>query len=207
MALGNNKNLLGFVDLLTGFLASALVLMLIFSYSLHKSGDIAGGPRDFIFYQVEIEGADVDQLGIKVFVKPPNRDWIETKVDQQGQPILNEEDFLEVGTSKFYAWGPAQTFNENYGLVANKRTYNVYGVSVLNDPGKWEVGILYYDHKQLNDNSYADFSGSNYASLINRQYRVKHIINTRVTTNHVKTDRIALGSFSNTEIMLQTKTP
>ncbi|MDN5215026.1 hypothetical protein QQ020_23295 [Fulvivirgaceae bacterium BMA12] len=205
MELGKNKTLIGFVDLLTGFLASALVLMLIFSYSLNKGGDIAGGPRDYILYQVEVQGNDVERLKVQLFVKPPNAEWLETIVNQSGNPIVNSNHFLALDSQKFYAWGPARVFDENGQIVAGKVVYNIYGVSLLDSPGKWEVGILLYDRTDFDKYSYKELSDKDYGLRIKKSYKVKHVVNTRTTRGYIKNDLLNLGNFSDVSVNVERK--
>ena len=124
---------IGFIDLLTGFLCSTAALMIIIRYGAEQTGDIAGGPKDYIYYKCAVEFLDPadDQYGIEnsliqLLIKKPGDQWVESEIDQNGM-VINNDGFVSFNDDSYYGLGPAIKLVEKQ----NKLYFHIYGFGII----------------------------------------------------------------------------
>ncbi len=144
---------IGFIDLLTGFLCSTAALMIIIKYGAEQSGDIAGGPKDYIYYSGAVEflnpgetASDLNDLMIQLIIKTPEGEWLESAVDESGMD-LNESGFIAFDNYDYYGLGPSSRL----GQPENKHYFHIYGISEVNPGDQWEIGLRYYSNRLLEE--------------------------------------------------------
>lgn len=169
MSKANNPARIGFIDVLTGFLCSTALLMIIIAYSQNAGKDIAGGSRDYLFYQIHVTSLDgelkADDAYLQFYITTPNGYVVANNIGSQG-PVRNTDSFYELNEkqSEFFVWGPSYIDN------SNEVVYNVYGVGSTNyNPSNWKIEALYYDHKLIEE-----------ASLLNDEEILKRILDSRL---------------------------
>lgn len=139
----------GFIDVLTGFLCSAALLMIIIAYSQDSGQDIAGGPRDYLYYQAQVSypnNMNVEDARLQFYVKTPNGNIVATQVTNAGTPLTPDLfHTLSGNQDEFYIWGPS------YQKGKQGAFYTIYGVSSSYLNADWGVDALYYDHRKLED--------------------------------------------------------
>lgn len=181
--MNKSKIMVGFLDLLTGFLASAISLMLIFSYSINQGGQIAGAPKDYVYYQLKVPGPEYQ---MQIFAKQPNGKLIELVLDPNGEYQRDENGFINLKNNeeyKFSAWGPVKKLNGSGRPTEDAVYYNLYGAT-RQDEGNWEFSVLYYNHQKLDDQAYLNLDAQQIQGYLSESVTVTQ----SVFTTNIKKD-------------------
>ena len=188
--------------------------MIVFSYTLSKSADIANGPKDYLFYQLKLDAEDEENMQLKFFIQPPGEEseWIEVKNEDEDNRALTNEDGLfsdmnnHAISKDFHAWGPVYEYNESGVVDTTEVVYNIYGVGQLQVDAKWNVQILYFNNRLLDQKAYQKFDASEIESIVRKPIEIRHYGNTRKREEVVsKSDIITLGKY--VTFSIQTEAP
>ena len=208
-----NSIRIGFIDMLTAFLCSSALLMVIIAYTKNESGNIAGNPRDFLYYKLTINDIDLKtehfkKAKLRILLESPSGNVLETYLTPEGVQY-RANGFMEINSKgdidpdDFYIWGPVyQTVGENtYGK--KEWVYNVYGTSpslIVKDAG-WKIGVLYYDHESIGSDVSNHSSGSDLEKTVERTLELTHEVKTlRDSVYRRVTHQISLGQYSNLKL-------
>lgn len=194
----------GFLDMLTGFLIATVILMLIFSYSLDKSGDVAAGPKDYLFYQLKIDSKIDEQIQLKFFIRPSgSRKWLEAVNNKRTGEIVSQDELFKKLSGKrkmvdeVFFWGPVFEYNQDGSLNTSTVVYNIYGVGTLDSKSNWEIGVLYFNNKSLDADFYDNMTANEIQRITSKNIELKHFGNTRMIDTPISTtDYISLGEYS-----------
>jgi hypothetical protein len=139
-----NFRILIFIDLLATALGSSIILMMILSVNKGKAAGVAGNPRSFIYDRVF---ADNDPNALfKVIVKSGDtNEWLESDIPEIAEKTPGIFLMEPQPKKQIHIWGPVNQY-DSLGKFAGQ-VYNVY--STAKKPGKWIVGILYYNNKDI----------------------------------------------------------
>lgn len=137
--------------MLTGFLCSAALLMIIIAYSRDSGGGIAGGPRDYLYYQIRLKYSDPDldpaDARLQFYITTPENQKVVNRVNEEGNLVLSNAFFdLTQKQEEFYVWGPSYALGSGNG---NEVIYNIYGVTTTANRENWRIDALYFDHRAL----------------------------------------------------------
>ena len=201
MSKKNSRNIIsiGFIDLLTGFLCSTAVLMIIIKYGASLGGDIAGGPKEFFYYSavIEFENAqddevfDLQDVMVQLMIKTPGGEWIESEIQKAG--MVYESGFVNFNNPDFYGLGPSFLVGDR----SPKLYYHVYGTSEIDDKDSWQVGLRYYTNKQLEE-GWTEITDEKLKDLASTQIKVTHRIEHILSEEEVDPleDMLSLGEDS-----------
>jgi hypothetical protein len=216
----NNTIRIGFIDMLTAFLCSSAVLMIIIAYTRNESGNVAGTPRDYIYYKLIISDAPgvgekdkgyYKKAKFRIMIETPDGKVLETSLSSDGINYA-KSGFIEltsdpgINKNDFYAWGPTYEYTGNEGYSIKKHiVYNIYGTSprdLGNANSAWKIGVLYYDHEGLEDNTYTNSDGIQLKNIVNAKLELRHYVQTMRDSGQYRTDvhNITLGQYSNIEL-------
>ncbi|QHI36413.1 hypothetical protein IMCC3317_17760 [Kordia antarctica] len=155
--MSNTKTLrIGFLDMLTAFLCSSAVLMVIIAYSQDKSSKGQAYPRNFFEYTIEVSAQNIQILNgaeLKFYINNSNA-VIYTKNDGQGIVRSKETGLIEFETEpnySVYVLGPQKVFENN--LID---TYTIYVPTHGESLNDYTVGVLYYNTNKLGLNNYSN---------------------------------------------------
>lgn len=167
---GNNSVRVGFIDVLTGFLCSAALLMIIIAYSQNSGKDIAGGSRDYLFYQLSVkslnQNLNPEDARLQFYITTPDGQMVVNRLTKDGPARISDLFYsLSNMQNEFYAWGPSYQKDGSHEIV-----YNIYGVCSSDyNSSDWKIDVLYYDHKLIEEKS-----------LSNDEELIKDIVNSKI---------------------------
>ncbi|MEM9680842.1 MAG: hypothetical protein AAF901_11010 [Bacteroidota bacterium] len=150
---------IGLIDMLTGFLVSSIVLMLVIAYNQPTAGDTAGYPRDFVKLDLMLLKQNSNDLLIRkgarlnfILSTPEGKEFSNQIVNAKS--ARNEYGYLRLldknlkATSDYYLWGPSFKKTDNR-VSKDTLIYTLYGVTAAEDKSNWQLAIRYYDNELL----------------------------------------------------------
>jgi hypothetical protein len=213
----------GFIDVLTGFLCASIFLMILISPGIHPNDDIAGTPREFIHYRVDLNILPTGSLGgdtrtstkldsMKLqFILKIGKEIRYVKINKFNSNLMMRDDqFFDWSEAdsiiRLYAWGPAKTLDS--GSV-EKISYHLYGVSEIDlsdSISELQAGVFYYDYTGIEDLS-GGSGGLTVPLVANDLIKVSHSLyylnagtvnspNSNLLPHYFSEDTIQMGDYS-----------
>lgn len=154
---------IGLIDMLSAFLVSSIVLMLIIAFNMPVAGDIAGYPRDFVRLEFMVIKASnsSDELAFRkgarfrFEITTPEGEQIYNEIIR-GYPKKDDNGNFELLNKQgkkhnaLQLWGP--TFKKEEGSMNTDTLYYVmYGVTSADNVGEWSFRATYFDNELLSD--------------------------------------------------------
>jgi len=163
---------IGLIDMLSAFLVSSIVLMLIIAFNRPVAGNIAGYPRDFVRLEFMVikTTSNNDELALRkgarfrFEITTPEGEHVHNEIlrgdpqkDYKGNYVLLNKQGKK--HSALQLWGP--TLKKAEGRVnADTLYYVMYGVTSAENVGGWSFKATYFDNELFSD---IDFQFNNTA--------------------------------------------
>lgn len=158
---------IGLIDMLSAFLVSSVVLMLIIAFSKPEAANIAGYPRNFVRLEFMViqDAANQNDLrfrkGAKFkFVVETPEGTIQNEI-KEGR-IVRDDDFnfsmvniRSKSKNDLQMWGPIFKKDKSSGSIRRDTMYYVmYGVSRSEQIKDWEFTATYFDNDLISQIGY-----------------------------------------------------
>ena len=158
---------IGLIDMLSAFLVSSVLLMLIIAYSKPVASKVAGYPRNFLQIEVKVINKSslpnalelMDGAKFQFSLKTPEGEF--RNLIRAGNLVRNElynHAIVDVGrnieTNNIQLWGPS--YKEDVNGVVNRDTlyYTFYGVTREKNINDWQLKVDYFDNELISKLNY-----------------------------------------------------
>ena len=152
---------IGLIDMLSAFLVSSIVLMLIIAFNQPTAGNDAGYPKDFVRAEIMVVKDNLPEVSkgarFQFTISTPEREIVKNKIENSEYTYdkTREGNFQMVDSrnQKYNAiqlWGGSLK-RKNNEIKTDTLYYVMYGVTNGKKEADWKIQVQYFDNELLSE--------------------------------------------------------